>query len=89
MITIENAFAAVMSEYKWAVENYHKFNGPHEGYAIMLEEFDEFWTEVKRNDADRATLECVQVAAMCFRWLLECGDVDTITNFLSKARRKK
>lgn len=41
----------------------------HEGYAVILEELDEFWAEVKKRKPDPALMlaELVQVAAMCQR----------------------
>ena len=43
----------------------------HESYAVILEEVDEFWTEVKKKTADRHKTrmvdELVQIAAMCQR----------------------
>ncbi len=44
-------------------------NSLHEGYAVILEELDEFWDEVKKKKVERNTTdilkELVQVAAMC------------------------
>lgn len=44
-------------------------NSLHEGYAIILEEVDEFWDVVKsqKPDAAHALEELVQIAAMCQR----------------------
>ena len=44
-------------------------NSPHEGYAIIREELDEFWDEVKaqHHNKQRMLEELVQVAAMCQR----------------------
>ena len=41
----------------------------HEAYAVILEELDEVWAEVKRKDCEPAALrdELVQTAAMCIR----------------------
>jgi hypothetical protein len=43
----------------------------HEGYAILLEEVEEFWTEVKkkreRRDYNAIHAELVQIAAMAAR----------------------
>jgi hypothetical protein len=47
------------------------FHSPHEGYAVMKEEFDEFWDEIKSDDVFRASLECEQVGAMAMRWILD------------------
>lgn len=46
------------------------FHGPsnsmHESYAVLLEELDEFWDEVKKKEPnlDNACVELVQIAAM-------------------------
>ena len=41
----------------------------HEGYALILEELDEVWDEVKKKtkerDIDNLCKELIQVAAMC------------------------
>lgn len=48
--------------------------GRHEFYAIMLEEVDEVWDEIKADTPTRDVLkEVVQVAAMCLRYA-ETGD---------------
>lgn len=41
----------------------------HEGYAILLEEVDELWTEIKAKVIDPAKVrkEAIQVAAMALR----------------------
>lgn len=41
----------------------------HEFYGIILEEVEEMWDAIKRNDLDEHLLEeMVQVAAMCLRF---------------------
>lgn len=50
-------------------------NSPHEGYAVLLEEIDELWDEVKKKRRDRDPIrmreECVQIAAMAIRFAVE------------------
>ena len=58
--------------------NPEKFNSPHEGYAVILEEMDELWDEIKRPKARRnysaMAFEATQVAAMAIRFLVDiCG----------------
>ena len=57
---------------------FHRFNGPHEGYAVILEELDELWDEVKASKpgADRAAMrkEAIQVAAMALRFVHDVCD---------------
>lgn len=43
----------------------------HEGYAVLLEELDEAWDEIKANRPQQAAEEMVQVAAMAVRFLYE------------------
>ena len=45
----------------------------HQGYAILLEEVDEAWDEIKRDDLKAARKEMIQVAAMAIRFLVEVG----------------
>lgn len=45
-----------------------KLNSRHEAYAVILEELDELWFEIKADSAPkRLADELVQVAAMCQR----------------------
>ena len=51
------------------------FVNQHEGYSVMLEEVDEFWDEVKKNQKNYDLLkqkkEAIQVAAMAVRICVE------------------
>jgi hypothetical protein len=57
----------VIEELTRARAKFSPHNGPHESYAVMLEELDEFWDEVKDNNRVLAHKELIQVAAMAFR----------------------
>jgi hypothetical protein len=50
---------------------YGDFNSYHEGYAILLEEVDELWYEIKNNKIDgfedRIKNEAKQVSAMALK----------------------
>ena len=66
---------AVYSEFYRAADLHKPFNSAHEGYAILLEEVDELWDEVKKNPhksperlANMRT-EAIQVAAMAMQFL--------------------
>lgn len=54
-----------------AQQKHQPLNSGHEAYAVILEEIDEFWLEVKkrpRNRNKQAMLEeLIQIAAMCAR----------------------
>ena len=58
-----------------AVGTYPPINNVHEGYAIILEELEEFWAECKlkpgeRND-ENMRRELVQIAAMAARTYMD------------------
>ena len=53
------------------------FHNQHEGYAVLLEEVDELWDEIKKNGGGRdaaARKAAIQIAAMCVRYILEVCD---------------
>jgi hypothetical protein len=43
----------------------------HEAYAVILEELDEFWYEIKHGSKTKARDEAIQVAAMAVRFLMD------------------
>lgn len=56
-----------------ALAKHPSMNSPHEGYAVILEELEELWEEIKaqRFDMDKARKEAAQVAAMGIRFLMD------------------
>ena len=74
---IVRAFALAMeAELARALAKHGPMHSHHEAYAVLLEELDEVWDEVKRQQPDpqRIIAELVQVAAMCARWAEDvCG----------------
>ena len=72
-----NAIKEVTAEYKRAKDKFGVFASRHEGYAVILEELDELWVEIKSNGSnDNIKGEAVQVVAMGLRFLVECCDKD-------------
>ena len=66
----------VLSEVERAKTLFPKdFVNQHEGYAVLLEEVDELWEEVKKNqknyDLLKQRTEAIQVAAMAIRFATE------------------
>lgn len=65
----------VLRELLRAVEKFGPFSSGHEGYAVILEELDELWEEVKKNPSKtskrRMRAEAVQVAAMAVRFVMD------------------
>lgn len=70
------AFDAVLMELQQAQEKFDPFASAHEGYAVLLEEVDELWHEVKHGSLDRQREEAVQVAAMALRFLVDVTPFD-------------
>lgn len=71
--TIAKVTADVIQELRAARRAYPAFNTAHEGYAVILEELEELWTEIKRHDQDPVAMraEAVQVAAMATRFIID------------------
>ena len=71
---------AVYTEFQKAAAKFPKFNGAHEGYAVLLEEVDELWDEVKLNHSDRSKRrmreEAIQIAAMAMRFIMDVCDAE-------------
>lgn len=78
---IDVAIAAVRDEAIRAACKFKPFNSAHEGFAVLKEEVDELWDEVKANNSLRASEEAVQVGAMAVRFLT---DVPVKTNVISR-----
>lgn len=60
------------------------FVNQHEGYAVILEELDELWDEVKKNqkvyDLEAQRKEAIQCAAMCIRFIAELTTKKPVTS---------
>jgi hypothetical protein len=65
------AIKKITDELKSATNRYGPFHSAHEGYAVIREELDEMWDEIKLNNTQKALDECVQVAAMAIRFLID------------------
>lgn len=66
----------VYGELVQAVSKYPTFASGHEGWAVIREELDELWDEVRKRNPDRFCMrtEAVQVAAMAVRFILDLCD---------------
>lgn len=79
----ENALAAVEKECLTACVRYPEFNSAHEGYAVLLEEVDDLWDEVKKRDPAAMRTEAIQVAAMALRFLVDvCAPAPELASFV-------
>ena len=59
---------------------YPSFHSMHEAYAVLLEELDEFWEQVRQKPGDRDPdviyKELIQIAAMALRTVTSLGDAE-------------
>ena len=72
----DSVAAEIAAEIRRARTKHAPMRGAHEGYAVLLEEVDELWDEVKRSKPDLAAMrkEAVQVGAMALAFALEVCD---------------
>ncbi len=70
-MTIDEAVSMVRVELLKAQAKFPAFHSSHEGYAVIHEEVDELWDEVKSNNRFKQRAEAVQVAAMALRFLVD------------------
>lgn len=73
---IARLFEDVKDELNIARNKFPPFNSEHEGYAVIKEEVDELWDDIKNKDAlwrDKRN-ECIQIAAMAIRFIIDRED---------------
>ncbi len=63
--------ADVMRELELASAKFPPFPTAHHGYAVIKEELDEMWDDIKKNNHHGMRSECVQVCAMALRFLMD------------------
>ena len=66
----------VLNELTRAEVKFPSMHSPHEGLAIIEEEFLEFRQEVFWGTRERQREECIQLAAMAIRFLCDFGETD-------------
>lgn len=56
-----------------AIHKHAPMNGPHEAFAVLKEEVDEYWDEVKADRGRQASarMELIQIGAMAVRALID------------------
>ena len=65
------ADAFIRKELREAITRFPAFRSPHEGLAIIEEEFLEFRQEVFHGTRERQEAEAIQLAAMAIRFLID------------------
>lgn len=76
MRTIDTILSYVEDEVQHAMNKHGSMNSPHEGFAVIKEELDELWEEIKKDNgrSEAAMTEATQIAAMAVRYIY---DLDT------------
>lgn len=70
------ALIRIYEEYQAACKKFGPFKSPHEAYAVILEELNEFWHLVQNHDKawagrDNMKSEIQAVGAMALRFILD------------------
>jgi hypothetical protein len=83
MKEVARAANLIFEEYKRATLLFKPFNSAHEGYAVIKEELEELWGEIKKRRSIRSRdvmrAEAVQVGAMALRFILDiCNGEDPV-----------
>lgn len=83
------AFKLVKDELDRVLEDFETHNSPHESYAILKEELEELWDEIKKGNGttDRGVSEAVQVATVALRYLIDHCDEGAATAHEKKVER--
>lgn len=68
------ALQEAAAELRRAMQKFAPIHSGHEGFAVIREELDELWDDVKRDDLTAAKREAVQVAAMALRFIVDLPD---------------
>ena len=84
--TVQEVAEEIVAEASRASALFPPMNSPHEAAAVIREEFDEYWDEVKKHNTskpDRDTRprqrdELIQLAAMCIRAITDTIDVKPV-----------
>ena len=74
MEKLDEVLGSVRYELDRALKMHGDFNSCHEGFAVLLEEVDELWEEVKKKSSQRdpgkMKEESIQIAAMAVKFAL-------------------
>jgi hypothetical protein len=75
---MEAIASEAVQELNRASDKFGRFASSHEGYAVILEELDELWEEVRKQydvrSNERMRKEAIQVAAMAMRFVFDICD---------------
>lgn len=69
----EYALNLISEAYDKAIKKHGSMQSGHEGYAVIKEEFEELWDEIKKQQVDNDLMqkEAAQLGAMALRFLVD------------------
>lgn len=85
---VDVVLALVRVELMRAMAKFAPFSSTHEGWAVIREEVDELWDEVKANSSARACEEAIQVAAMGVRFLVDLASDERMDTMIDSYQKK-
>ena len=65
---------ALLREKQYGADKFGSFKSSHEAYAVILEELDEAWKEIKHGTTAKSVQEMLQVSALSLRYVEEFGN---------------
>ncbi len=79
---LANIIYEIIEEFKFATNKFPPFHSAHEGFAVIDEEHDELWDEIKGNkkegSGERMKKEAKQVATMAIRFIYDLNEGSVI-----------
>lgn len=85
-IECHKAIEMITAEYEGASRAFMPMMSPHDGLDIVIEEAEEFQRAVRHGTPEEAVKECVQLAAMALRFLVDVGGMPT--NFYKRSKHE-
>jgi hypothetical protein len=75
-MSLTSLYRELDEELSSAQRKFPRMHGPHEGWAVLREEVDELWEDVKANRGrgPEARKEALQAAAMAMRYIIDVSD---------------
>lgn len=75
---LEQIFSDILNELITAKKKFNDFHSYHEGYAVIKEEYEELWDEIKKKKPEKEFLyeEAMQLATMAIRFIIDMELLD-------------
>jgi hypothetical protein len=79
---VDEILASIKRELLRGIKNHGLHHSTHEGYAVLKEEVDEMWDDIKKDLESHSCVECIQVGAMAVKYIL------SVQKILDKKQRR-